>query len=91
MPQPNGTGTGSGSVYVAGLDDDMDGERRPLLAARPHRTSSTLRPEPGFWRHLLINTQSSPGTDDPNPLVRWPARTWNVTKVTLFSCMYSLC
>ena len=64
---------------------DMDGERQPLLG---HQRSSVLHTEPGFWRHLLINTQSTPGTNSPNPFVRWPALVWNVTKVTLFSCTY---
>jgi Ca2+:H+ antiporter len=61
---------------------DMDPEVRPLLG---HRISS--HHSSGFWRHLLLNPRSSPGTDSPNPLVRWPAYLWNVTKVTLLSCM----
>ncbi|AEO64089.1 uncharacterized protein THITE_2109854 [Thermothielavioides terrestris NRRL 8126] len=83
---PNGnTSSTSASGYVANPDDmDDDGERRPLLVHQ-HHTHSTLRPEPGFWRHLLFNRQSSPGIHHANPLVRWPARAWNVTKVTLFS------
>lgn len=82
----NGTinGNGSSSSHFPSLDD-MDGERRPLLG---HQVSSALHAEPGFWRHLLINTQSTPGTNSPNPFVRWPALVWNVTKVTLFSCTY---
>jgi Ca2+:H+ antiporter len=78
--QPNGNGTSA----FASLDD-MDGERRPLLG---HHATSNLHAEPGFWRHLLIHNQSSPGTNDPNPFVRWPARVWNVTKITLLSCTY---
>ncbi|KAK4111294.1 Calcium/proton exchanger [Canariomyces notabilis] len=58
----------------------MDPEVRPLLG---HRISS--HHSSGFWRHLLLNPRSSPGTDSPNPLVRWPAYLWNVTKVTLLS------
>ncbi len=83
---PNTDGTdgtnGTNGHYYSSLDE-MDGERRPLLG---HHATSNLHAEPGFWRHLLIHTQSSPGTDSPNPFVRWPARVWNVTKVTLFSC-----
>jgi Ca2+:H+ antiporter len=77
------------NAHFSSLDDEMNGERRPLLGH--HHVPSTLHAEPGFWRHLLINPQSSPGIDSPNPLVRWPARAWNVTKVTLFSCTCSAC
>ena len=80
----NGNGNGNSSSHFPSFDD-MDGEHRPLLG---HHVSSTLHAEPGFWRHLLINTQSTPGTNSPNPFVRWPALVWNVTKVTLFSCTY---
>lgn len=79
---------GNGSSSAFANHDDMDGERRPLLG---HHVASTLHAEPGFWRHLLISNQSSPGINDPNPFVRWPARVWNVTKVTLLSCTYSIC
>jgi Ca2+:H+ antiporter len=78
---------GNGSTSAFASLDDMDGERRPLLG---HHATSTLHAEPGFWRHLLIHNQSSPGTNDPNPFVRWPARVWNVTKITLLSCTYFL-
>jgi Ca2+:H+ antiporter len=81
---PNGNVNGGSSAHFSS-PDGMDGERRPLLG---HQTASTLHAEPGFWRHLLVNSQSSPGTDSPNPFVRWPARVWNVTKITLFSCTY---
>ncbi|KAK3303475.1 Sodium/calcium exchanger protein-domain-containing protein [Chaetomium strumarium] len=67
---------------------DDDGEVRPLLGNR--HTSHSLRPEHNFWRHLFLNPTSSPGTDDPNPFRRWPARVWNVTKVTLFSSWINL-
>lgn len=79
----NGHGNGNTSAFSS--LDQMDGERRPLLG---NHVSSTLHPEPGFWRHLLVNARTSPGIDSPNPFVRYPARVWNVTKVTLFSCMY---
>ncbi|KAL2131382.1 hypothetical protein VTI74DRAFT_5164 [Chaetomium olivicolor] len=78
LPYRNGT-TGA---YAAG-PDDMDAERRPLLGN--HHIPSALRPEPGFWRHLLIDRESSPGINDANPFVKWPARAWNVTKITLLS------
>ncbi|KAK4235993.1 hypothetical protein C8A03DRAFT_17322 [Achaetomium macrosporum] len=77
---PNGHANG----YVVPVNTDMDdAEIRPLLGNR--HTSHSLRPEHSFWRHFFLNPTSSPGTDDPNPFVRWPARVWNVTKVTLFS------
>jgi len=79
-------GNASASARLSGLGD-MDGEQRPLLG---HQGTSTLHAEPGFWRHLLVNTQSSPGTNSPNPFVRWPARVWNVAKITLFSSWINL-
>lgn len=84
----NGTvnGNGSSSAHFASLGD-MNGERRPLLG---HLSGSTLHAEPGFWRHLLINPESTPGTNSPNPFVRWPALVWNVTKVTLLSSWINL-
>lgn len=77
-------GSGSGSGQLTAEPEDMD-EYRPLLPGR-HFTSAS---ESGFWRHLFLDPKSSPGTDSHNPFVRWPAHVWNVTKVTLFSCMYS--
>ncbi|KAL1877326.1 hypothetical protein VTK73DRAFT_8779 [Phialemonium thermophilum] len=55
-------------------------ESSPLLAV-----PSAHDGEPHFWRHLLFNRRHTPGVDSPNPLVRWPARTFDVTKVTLLS------
>ncbi|KAK3384489.1 Sodium/calcium exchanger protein-domain-containing protein [Lasiosphaeria ovina] len=62
------------------INGDMD-EESPLLG-------HTVSRDPGeysFWRHLLLDRKSSPGTDSSNPLVKFPARIWNVTKVTLLS------
>jgi Ca2+:H+ antiporter len=83
----NGTvnGNGNSSAHFTSLNG-MNGEQQPLLGG--HHISSTLHTEPGFWRHLLINNESTPGTNSPNPFVRWPALVWNVTKVTLLSCTY---
>lgn len=78
------TTNGNGSTSQFGCSS-MDGERQPLLG---HQATSTLHPEPGFWGHLLFSAKSSPGTNSPNPFVRWPAQVWNVTKITLFSCGY---
>lgn len=76
----NGDANGTANGHAA-WPDIMDGEQEPLLGAR-----ASLPPEAGFWRHLLLNRTSSPGTDSPNPFVRLPALVWNVTKVTLLSC-----
>lgn len=83
----NGTANGSFSNPYSPLGN-MNGESEPLLGGHG---SSILHPEPGFWRHLLVNTRSSPGTDNPNPFIRYPAHVWNVTKVTLLSCTFPLC
>ncbi|KAK3995826.1 Sodium/calcium exchanger protein-domain-containing protein [Cladorrhinum sp. PSN332] len=55
-----------------------DDEFRPLIG---HRRSASQ----SKFRHFLLNPTSTPGTDNPNFLVRWPAQAWNVTKVTLLS------
>lgn len=68
----------------------MDDEESPLLGLRHGVSHASLHPNTGFWRHLLLNPHSSPGTDSPNPFIRWPAHAWNVTKVTLFSCMFPI-
>ncbi|KAL2197801.1 Sodium/calcium exchanger protein-domain-containing protein [Corynascus similis CBS 632.67] len=80
------TTNGNGSTSQFGCSS-MDGERQPLLG---HQATSTLHPEPGFWGHLLFSAKSSPGTNSPNPFVRWPAQVWNVTKITLFSSWINL-
>ncbi|KAH6618080.1 Sodium/calcium exchanger protein-domain-containing protein [Chaetomium sp. MPI-SDFR-AT-0129] len=82
----NGTTNGSSSSPFSPLAN-MNGEREPLLGGQG---SSILHPEPGFWRHVFINTRSSPGTDNPNPFIRYPAHLWNVTKVTLLSSWINL-
>ncbi|KAK4195392.1 putative vacuolar calcium ion transporter [Triangularia verruculosa] len=61
----------------------MDDEESPLLG-RGHRTANGSS-EPNFWKHLLLDRTSSPGTKSANPLVRLPAHIFNVTKITLLS------
>ncbi|KAL2015451.1 hypothetical protein VTK56DRAFT_5413 [Thermocarpiscus australiensis] len=77
-------GTASSPETPNEMEDD---ERSPLLGRRHH---GSLRPESDFWRHLLFNRRSSPGTDSPKILVRGPAQIWNVTKVTLLSSWINL-
>ncbi|KAK0742515.1 Sodium/calcium exchanger protein-domain-containing protein [Apiosordaria backusii] len=60
----------------------MDDEESPLLG-HGHRLANGS--EPNFWKHLLFNRTSSPGTKSSNPLVRVPAHVWNVFKITLLS------
>lgn len=65
--------------------DQMNGamnstENTPLLG---HPFASEDRR--GFWRKLLLDRRHTPGTDDPNPLVKWPARVFNVAKAALLS------
>lgn len=56
-------------------------ERSPLL-----EPGNVVHSEdPNFWRHLLFNRETSPGIKNHNPLIRVPAQTWNVTKITLLS------
>lgn len=33
----------------------------------------------------LLNKNSTPGEDSSNVMIRWPARTWTITKITLLS------
>ncbi|KAK0672986.1 putative vacuolar calcium ion transporter [Cercophora samala] len=59
----------------------MDDEESPLLG---HRIANGAA-EPNFWKHLLLDRTSSPGTKSANPLVRLPAHFFNVFKITLLS------
>lgn len=100
---PNGISNGNGYTYVNGTNGStnghlnghinghtngyttMDSERRPLLG----NGHSTTESDSDFsWRDFFLDTKRTPGTNDPNPLVKYPTRVWNVTKVTLLSCMY---
>lgn len=55
-------------------------EHSPLLG---HPSTSADRR--GFWRRLLLDRTHTPGTDSPNPLIKWPANVFNVTKAALMS------
>ncbi|KAK4643358.1 Vacuolar calcium ion transporter [Podospora bellae-mahoneyi] len=59
----------------------MDDEESPLLGHRIANGGS----EANFWKHLLLDRTSSPGTKSPNALVRLPAHFFNVFKITLLS------
>ncbi|KAK4219956.1 hypothetical protein QBC37DRAFT_74859 [Rhypophila decipiens] len=63
------------------------GETTPLLGPSPIVHPSHERGP--VWRFFL-DTKNTPGTDSPNPLTKWPARVWNVTKVTLLSSWINL-
>ncbi|KXX83384.1 Vacuolar calcium ion transporter [Madurella mycetomatis] len=84
-----GHSNANGSANGHPFDPSMD-ERSPLLGSRHVASHISVHPDPGFWRHLLLNPHSSPGADSPNRFIRWPARVWNVTKVTLFSSWINL-
>lgn len=62
----------------------MDDEESPLLGHRIANGGS----EANFWKHLLLDRTSSPGTKSPNALVRLPAHFFNVFKITLLSCKH---
>ena len=70
-------------VRCAGLDlglerGDWERDLRPLLGAGRASRRGTL------WQ-VLFDKRHTPGTNNPNPLVKWPAHVWNVTQVTLWS------
>ncbi|KAK1774066.1 Sodium/calcium exchanger protein-domain-containing protein [Copromyces sp. CBS 386.78] len=98
---PNGISNGNGYTYVNGTNGStnghlnghinghtngyttMDPERRPLLGNRGRWTTES---DSDFsWRAFFLDTKRTPGTEDSNPLVKYPTRVWNVTKVTLLS------
>ena len=65
-------------------------ERRPLLGNGNGNGIGLGGSETsGTWSDVFLNPRSTPGTASPNPFVKYPARVWNVTKVTLLSCTYS--
>jgi Ca2+:H+ antiporter len=67
-------------------DDDTPGETTSLLANGHHhgRWPNGSANSSG-WKHFFLNRRSTPGTESPNPLVRYTASTWHITKVTLMS------
>ncbi|KAK4172192.1 putative vacuolar calcium ion transporter [Triangularia setosa] len=73
----------TGKVPHEAASPIMDDEESPLLG-HGHRISNGGS-EPNFWKHLLLDRTSSPGTKSPNPLVRLPAHFFNVFKITLLS------
>lgn len=91
LDEPNGNGV-NGVNGVNGINGHTNGaimpdERSPLLpGAHPAGPASD---NSSFWWAFFLDNTSTPGTDNPNPLVRWPAQSWNVFKVTLLSCTYT--
>ncbi|KAK3402328.1 Sodium/calcium exchanger protein-domain-containing protein [Sordaria brevicollis] len=98
---PNGISNGNGYTYVNGTNGSTNGhlnghinghtngyttmadsERSPLLGGRWTTTESD---DEFSWRAFLFDNKKTPGTAHSNPLVRYPTRVWNVTKVTLLS------
>lgn len=76
-----GSGAGSG----AGPD-----ERTPLLLPGSNGNGSAHPGDDSVWRkvkQVLLDRRATPGTDSPNPFIKWPARWWNVFKVTMLSSM----
>ena len=55
-------------------------EESPLLGYHSGEESRA-----SFLRRVFFDRRSTPGMDSDNVMVRWPARVFNVTKVTLLS------
>ncbi|KAK3941616.1 Sodium/calcium exchanger protein-domain-containing protein [Diplogelasinospora grovesii] len=68
---------------------NMD-ERSPLLPGLPGTHEASHRHRHGFWWHVFLNKRATPGTDSPNPFVRYPAHFWMVVKATLLSTWINL-
>lgn len=66
--------------------DDYPSERTALLNGNindwgnGHSGSGS-----SHWKNFFLNRRTTPGTESPNPLVRYSASTWHITKVTLMS------
>ena len=90
-PSTNGHLNGHINGHTNGYTT-MDSERRPLLANGTGNGGRwTTESDSDFsWRDFFLDTTKTPGTNHPNPLVKYPTRVWNVTKVTLLSCMYPM-
>ena len=89
------TATGKKQSGANGYQPAINGHRArsqmdedtPLLGGTP--PAEPDHDERPFWRSFFLNKRYTPGTDSPNPLVRWSALTWNTFKVTLLSCTYA--
>ncbi|KAK1755714.1 Sodium/calcium exchanger protein-domain-containing protein [Echria macrotheca] len=77
---PNGTG-------VNGVHPDAMDEETPLIG-RDYPDGQP--PNSSFWWAFFLDNKGTPGTDHPNPLVRWPTQLWNIGKVTLLSSWINL-
>lgn len=90
----NGT-NGSTNGHLNGhIDGRTNGyttmnERQPLLNGNANGGRWTTQTDSGFsWRDFFLDNKKTPGTEDSNIFIKYPTRVWNVTKVTLLSCMY---
>ena len=59
-------------------------EESPLLGHHSRNESRT-----SFLRRVFFDRRQTPGMDSDNFAIRWTARTFNVTKVTLLSSTYT--
>ncbi|KUI55730.1 Vacuolar calcium ion transporter [Cytospora mali] len=39
----------------------------------------------GFWGQIFLDAKKTPGVNNPNPFIKWPAHVFNIFKVTLLS------
>ncbi len=73
---------------AAPLAPDMD-ERTPLVGVLPGTAASRSTSHGTLW-HVLLDRKHTPGTNSEKLAIKWLAKLWHVTKVSLYSSMYHL-
>jgi Ca2+:H+ antiporter len=75
----------SGNMTSSGQNGDAyTDEHTRLLGGDASTDDADARPKSAFYEWFL-NKRQTPGIDSNNIFVRWPARGFNITKVTLLS------
>lgn len=82
MRTNTGSDMSNGTSGPRGPHNHPVNEESPLL---PNGSDNDDRKS--FWKHVFINSKTTPGLDSHNPFVSWPAHCFNVFKVTLYSSM----
>lgn len=65
--------------------DDYPGERTSLLNGNHNDWTNGSASGSSAWKQFFLSRRTTPGTESPNPLVRYSASTWHITKVTILS------
>jgi len=86
-PKPDDTDENHGGSYTNGHGRMSEGT--PLLFENGAHGGHGDEHPPTGYRTFFFDPRHTPGDDSSNPLVKWPAQSWNVFKAVAFSCGYS--